>query len=155
MAAEPERGARVIVCAVDGSSAHESAVEVATQLAVLAKARLALFAVAPVPSRDTSEFASPGWTLEEAMRALELTAAALDNRVGVDWYLDAGNPVRRLIEFAARTRALLLVVGTSAPSSDRPPSMVASGLTRGAPCPVVVVPEGATLPELDNTTPQR
>jgi nucleotide-binding universal stress UspA family protein len=96
------------------------------------------------------EFALPAWTLEEAMRALELTAAALDSRVGVDCYLDAGNPVRRLVEFAARTRALLLVVGANAPSSGRPPSIVASGLSRAAPCPVVVVPEAAPLPELDN-----
>jgi nucleotide-binding universal stress UspA family protein len=149
MAAEADREARVIVCAIDGSSADASAVEVATQLAVLARARLALLAVAPVPIGDTRGFALPAWALEEAMRALELTAAALESRVGVDCYLDPGNPVRRLVEFAARTRALLLVVGTQAQASGRPPSIVASGLTRAAPCPVVVVPETAPLPELD------
>ena len=42
--AEAEREARLIVCAVDGSIADTNAVEVATQLAVLAKARLALVA---------------------------------------------------------------------------------------------------------------
>ena len=88
------------------------------------------------------------------MRALELTAATLDGRVGVDCYLDAGNPVRRLVEFAARTRALLIVVGTHARESGRPPSIVASGLTRAAPCPVVVVPEAAPLPELDKAKRQ-
>jgi nucleotide-binding universal stress UspA family protein len=149
MAAEADREARVIVCAVDGSSADESAVEVATQLAVLAEARLALLAVAPVPIADTRELALPTWTLGEAMRALELTAAGLHGRVGVDCYLDAGNPVRRLVEFAARTGALLLVVGTHARASGRPHSIVASGLSRAAPCPVVLVPEAARLPELD------
>lgn len=85
------------------------------------------------------------------MRALELTAATVDSRVGVDCYLDAGSPVRRLVEFAARTRALLVVVGTHARASGRPPSIVAGGLTRAAPCPVVVVPEGAPVPELDDS----
>jgi nucleotide-binding universal stress UspA family protein len=149
MAADANRDARVIVCAVDGSSADARAVEVATQLAVLAEARLALLAVAPASTGDTREFALPAWTLEEAMKTLELTAAALDSRVRVDCYLDAGNPVRRLVEFAARTRALLLVVGTHARTSGRPPSIVTSGLTRAAPCPVVVVPEAVPLPELD------
>jgi nucleotide-binding universal stress UspA family protein len=151
MAAEAGRDARVIVCAVGGSSADANAVEVATQLAVLAKARLALLAVAPVPMGDAREVARPAWTLEEAMRALELTAATVDSRVGVDCYLDAGSPVRRLVEFAARTRALLVVVGTHARASGRPPSIVAGGLTRAAPCPVVVVPEGAPVPELDDS----
>jgi len=97
---------------------------------------------------DEQQRARPRCELDQS--ALELTAAALDSRVGVDCYLDAGNPVRRLVEFAARTRALLLVVGANAPSSGRPPSIVASGLSRAAPCPVVVVPEAAPLPELDN-----
>jgi len=149
MTAKADREARMIVCAVDGSSADENAVEVATQLAVLGEARLALVAVAPVSIGDGREFAQPAWTLEEAMRALELTAASLESRVGVDCYLDAGNPVSRLVEFSARTRALLLVVGTQARASGRPPSIVASGLTRAAPCPVVVVPEAAPVPELD------
>lgn len=154
MAAEADREGRVVVCAVDGSTADASAVEVATQLAVLARARLALVAVAPVPMDDPRELAPPAWTLEEAMRALERTAATLDSRVGIDCYLDAGNPVRRLVEFAARTRALLLVVGANAPSSGRPPSIVAGGVARAAPCPVVVVPEAAPLPELDKTKRQ-
>lgn len=114
MAADADReGQRVVVCALDGSSADASTVEVATQLAALAGARLALVAVAPVPTGDPREFALPAWTLEVAMRALELTAATLDGRVGVDCYLDAGNPVRRLVEFAARTRVLLIVVGNA------------------------------------------
>lgn len=149
MAADADRDARVIVCALDGSSADARAAEVAAQLAVLARARLALLAVAPAATGDAREFALPAWTLEEAMRALELTAATLDNRVRVDCYLDAGNPVRRLVEFAARTHALLLVAGTHARTSGRPPSIVTSGLTRTAPCPVVVVPEAAPPPELD------
>jgi nucleotide-binding universal stress UspA family protein len=122
---------------------------------VLAGARLALVAVAPVPRGDTREFALPAWTLEEAMSALALRAVALDSRVGVDCYLDAGNPVRRLVEFAARTRALLLVIGTISPALGRPPSIVASGLIRAAPCPLVVVPEAAPLPELEHARRQR
>jgi nucleotide-binding universal stress UspA family protein len=129
---------RVVVCGIDGSAADAATVEVAAQLAVLAQAELALIAVAPLPE----------WTLEEARRMLELTADGLRDRVAVEWHLDSGNPLRRLAEFAARKRALLLVVGTRAPATGRPPSLVASGLTRGAPCPVVVVPEAAPVPAL-------
>jgi len=148
MAAEDDRASRVVVCAVDGSIVDGNAVEVAAQLAVLSEARLALLAVAPVPLAGAREWGLPAWTLEEARRALELTAEALDGRVEVDCYLEAGNPVRRLIEFAARKRALLLVVGTSGLVSNRPASIVASGVSRSAPCPVVVVPEEIAPPDL-------
>jgi len=141
---------RVIVCAVDGSTADAAAIDVAAQLAVLADARLALLAVAPVPIDSVGDQAPPPWTLEDAKRALERTAAAVDDRVGVDCYLDAGNPVRRLVEFAGRTRPLLVVVGTRARDPALPPSIGASGLIRGAPCPVVVVPEAGYVPELDD-----
>jgi nucleotide-binding universal stress UspA family protein len=130
-------GDRVIVCAV----------EVATQLAVLAEARLALVGFAPLPLGDPPA-GVPAWTLDEARRALELTAASLEGRVGVDCYLDAGNPVRALVELALRTHALLLVVGTTAPAADVPASIVATALARNAPCPVVVVPEAAPVPAL-------
>lgn len=145
MAVDADTQARVILCAVDGSSADEPAIEVAAQLAELADARLALFAVAPVPIADAHDGALPTWTLDEAMRALERKAVALEGRIEVDCYLDAGNPVRRLVEFSGRTRPLLLVVGTR---SRTTPSIVASGLMRAAPCPLVVVPEAAPGPEL-------
>lgn len=149
MAAEAKREARLIVCAVDGSIADANAVEVATQLAVLANARLALVAVASVRTGDTRHgFGQRAWTLEEALGALELTAKTLNSRIAVDCYVDAGNPVRRLVEFAALTQALLLVVGTNA-TTGRPPSIVANGLVRSAPCPVVVVPQAAPVPALD------
>ena len=149
MAAERNVAARVIVCAVEGSTADGNAVEVATQLSVLAQARLALLAVAPVPAGWRTRLGLPAWTLEEARQALELTAETLESRTGVDCYLEAGNPVRRLIEFAARKRALLLVVGVRGPISGRPSSIVASGVSRNAPCPVVVVPDGKAVPELE------
>ena len=148
-AADVGDDARVVVCAIDGSSSDENAAEVAAQLAVLAGARLALVAVAPVPSVGARESGLPTWTMEEASRALELTADALDHRVAVDVYLDSGNPVRRLGELAARQRALLLVVGTRDAQTGGPSSIVAGGLSRTAPCPVVVVPETAAVPALD------
>jgi len=137
--------ARVVICAIDGSTSDESAAEVATQLAVLAKARLALVAIAPVPVADTRDRHVPTWTVDEARRALQLTAEALAHRVDVDAYLDSGNPVRRLVELAERKHALLLVVGTR----GVPASIVASGLSRSAPCPVVIVREAAAVPALD------
>jgi nucleotide-binding universal stress UspA family protein len=149
MAAEADRDARVVVCALDGSMVDGSVVEVATQLAVLAEARLALLAVAPIPAIGASEWGFSAWTPEEAQRALELTAEALEHRVEVDCYLDSGNPVRALVELAAHRRALLLVVATRGPGSGRPTSMVASGVSRTAPCPVVIVPEGTHVPDLD------
>lgn len=141
--------ARVVVCAVEGSSSDGNAAEVAAQLAVLAEARLALVAVAPLPLAGARERDVPAWTMEEARRALELTASPLDHRVAVDLYLYSGNPVRRLVELAGRERALLLVVGTRGALTGRPPSIVAAGLSRRAPCPVVVVPEAAPVPALD------
>src|SRR6185437_3860752 len=53
-----------------------------------------------------------------------------------------------LIEFAARKRALLLVVGTHGCLSQRPTSIIAGGVSRSAPCPVVVVPDGVAVSEL-------
>jgi nucleotide-binding universal stress UspA family protein len=139
---------RLVICAIDGSTSDGNAAEVATQLAVLAQARLALVAVAPVPAGARESAVSTAWTMEEARRALEMTADALQHRVPVYVYLDSGNPVRRLVELAERKRALLLVVGTRGPLTGRPSSMVANGLARGAPCPVVVVPETAAVPAL-------
>jgi nucleotide-binding universal stress UspA family protein len=139
---------RVVVCGIEGSAADAATVEVAAQLARLAQAQLALVAVAPLPLSGAREYGVPEWTLEEARTTLELTAEALQGRVPVECHLDSGNPLRRLAEFAARKRALLLVVGTRAPATGRPQSIVASGLARGAPCPLVVVPEVAPVPEL-------
>jgi nucleotide-binding universal stress UspA family protein len=140
--------ARVVVCAIDGSASDGRAVDVATQLASLTKARLALVAIAPTPSSRNRDLDGPAWTLEEAKRALELNADVVDG-VEVELYVDSGNPVRRLLELAEQKRALLLVVGTPGPRTGRPPSIVASGLSRGARCPVVVVPETASTPSLD------
>jgi nucleotide-binding universal stress UspA family protein len=142
---------RLVVCAIDGSAADGNAAEVATQLAVLAEARLALIAVAPVAGAP--DLGLRTWTMDEARRALELTAEALDRRVAVDVYLDSGNPVRRIVELAERKRALILVVGTSTPVPGRPPSITASGVSRSAPCPVVIVPETAPVPALDAARP--
>lgn len=142
------RNGRVVVCGIDGSAADAATVEVAAQLALLARAELALLAVAPLPISGAREYGVPEWTLEEARTMLELTADGLRDRVAVECHLDSGNPLRRLAEFAARKRALMLVVGTRAPATGRPPSLVASGLARAAPCPLVVVPEAAPVPEL-------
>ena len=56
--------------------------------------------------------------------------------------------VRRLVEFAERKAALLLVVGARRSPGGDPPSIVAGGLFRAAPCPVVVVPETAARPTI-------
>jgi nucleotide-binding universal stress UspA family protein len=149
MASEGERAGRVVVCAVEGASVDGNAVEVAAQLAVLSEARLALIAVAPVPPTGAHERELPAWTPDDARRALAFTADALEHRVDVDCYLEAGNPVRRLVEFAARKRALMLVVGSRGPVPRSPSSIVASGVVRSAPCPVVVVPDGTPIRDLD------
>lgn len=140
--------ARVVVCAVDCATVHRNAVEVSAGLALVLRAQLALVAVAPAASLDTLDVGLPGGTPNEARRVLELTAEALDHPFGVDCYLDSGNPVQRLAEFAARKRALLLVIGTHDRLSQRPASIVAGGLSRSAPCPLVVVPDGIAVSEL-------
>jgi hypothetical protein len=109
----------VVVCGIDGSGTDAATVEVAAQLALLARAELALIAVAP----------RPGLTLEEARTLLAATADGLRDRVEVECHLDSGDPLHRLAEFAARKRALLLVVGTRTP----------------VPCPVVAVPEASLV----------
>lgn len=136
---------RVVVCSLEGSRTDANTVEVARQLALVAQARLALVAVAPVqvPARGQEPTT---WTPEEARAALELTAETIDGAVAVDCYLELGNPVRRLTELARDVRALLLVVGMS--SADRAPSIIARGVARSAPCPVVIVPETAAVPAL-------
>lgn len=149
VAADVAFDGRVVVCAVDGSTSDGNAAEVATQLAVLAGARVALVAVAPVPVASARAWGLPTWTMDEARAALELTADLIAHRVDVVVYLDSGNPVRRLVELAERKRALLLVVGTHGAPEGGPASIVASGLARNAPCPVVVVPEAARVPALD------
>jgi nucleotide-binding universal stress UspA family protein len=148
MGTEAARERRLVACAVDGSLADAGAVEVAVQLALVTGARLALIAVAPTEADDKSGVARRNWTLEEALSALELTAKTLDERVGVDCYVDAGNPVRRLVRFATLMQPLLLVVGTNASGPGRPASILAGGLIRAAPCPVVVVPGKAPVPPI-------
>jgi nucleotide-binding universal stress UspA family protein len=145
---------RVVVCAVEGSTSDANAVEVAAQLAVLAEARLALAAVAPVPAVRAREWGLPPWTMDDARHTLELMADVLHPRVDVDVYLDSGNPVRRLVELAERKRALLLVVGTGSAPANGPRSIVAGGLARSAPCPLVVVPEAVFVRALDPLGPE-
>lgn len=144
---EADESSRVVVCNLEGSRHDANAVEVARQLALVARARLALVAVAAVRVPGAFDV-PPTWTPEEARAALELTAATVDGAVDVDCYLEIGNPVRRLTEFAKDTRALLLVVGTSSDAADRPASLSARGVARSAPCPVVVVAESAAVPAL-------
>lgn len=93
----------------------------------------------------------PAWLPEEARRALELAAESLDGDIDVDCILEFGNPMRRLIEFATGARALLLVVGVNGEAAERAPSIVARGVSRRAPCPVVIVPESAAVPALAST----
>jgi nucleotide-binding universal stress UspA family protein len=143
MAAEPDRETRIVVCAVEGSAVDGAVVEVAAQLAVLTEARHSRC----LPLCHSRRTGAHAWglralTVPEARRALELTAGALESRVDVDCYLEAGNPIRRLVEFAVRRHTLLLVVGTHPQITGRPSSIVASRVSRSAPCPVVVVPEG-------------
>lgn len=140
--------APVVVCAIEGSAVDPNAVEVAARLASALRARLALLAVAPTPALDTLDPGLPGWTPDEARAVLELTAQGLDHPFGVDCCLDSGNPVQRMVEFAARKRALLLVIGTNGRLSPRPASIIAGGVSRSAPCPVVVVPDGIAVSAL-------
>ena len=138
---------RVVVCNLEGSRIDANTVEVARQLALVAHARLALVAVAPI--HVPGDGREPRlWTAEEARAALELTAETINGAVDVDCYLELGNPVRRLTELAKDVGALLLVVGVRSDAAGRPPSITARGVARSAPCPVVIVPETAAVPAL-------
>ena len=137
---------RVVVCNIAGSASDAATVEVAAQLASLARARLVLVAVAPIAAHRQPD--EHGWTLAEARRGLELTAETLAARAGVDCVLELGNPTRRLVEVAAKKRALLLVVAAGGERGSAT-SIVAAGIARSASCPVVVVPTEIGRPELD------
>lgn len=142
---------RVIVCGVDGSPDAEEAARLAAQLAELAGARLALVAVVQVPVVHGA--AGVPWsrrqlrasTLEAGAALLQRMAEAVGTRVPIDCHLELGDPVRRLIAVAERTRALALVVGTRGLGALRAAVLgsVAAGVCRQASCPVVVVPRAA------------
>lgn len=146
-ARDVKRRDRVVVCGLAGSAVDTATIEVAVQLASLARARLALVAVALADARPRGD-ERRWWTLGDARRALELTAEKLEARIGVDCVLELGNPTRRLVEVAATRHALLLVVAAGG-GGGNPASIVPAGIARGAPCPVVVVPADIEPPELD------
>jgi nucleotide-binding universal stress UspA family protein len=126
-----------IICGIDESPAAREAIDVARDLSVRLGARLVLVHVA---------------ANESARRDGELLLAEMvvDRWPGrrVERRVACGSPSEVLASIADEERADLLVVGAARGHrllSSAVLGSVATSLSRGAPCPVVVVPPGVGL----------
>jgi nucleotide-binding universal stress UspA family protein len=123
-----------IICGVDGSAVSDGAVRVARDLGTRLERRVAFVHVA-----------APGTPHEEIDAMAERLQELTDANAGPDhhdlWLVDIGHPADRLVAAAEDESASLLVVGSHGPRSSLLGSISAE-VSRCAPCPVVVVPQG-------------
>jgi len=121
-----------IICGVDGSAVSDGAVRVARDLAARLDRRL-VFAHVAAPGTPHEE-------LDAMAEHLQQLADADPGRLDL-WLVDIGHPADQLVAAAEDARAGLLVVGSHGPRSSLLGSISAE-VSRHAPCPVVVVPQG-------------
>jgi nucleotide-binding universal stress UspA family protein len=127
--------AGLIICGVDDSESAKGAARVARDLS--AQLGLSLMFVRVI------EAASPDDAIGAvAQRLQQLTDCGTPVDCGASWLVELGHPADRLVAVAAAEEASLIVVGSHGP---RPSLLggISAELSRGAPCPVVVVPPGA------------
>lgn len=123
-----------IICGIDDSESAKRATRVARALCSKLGLRLVFVHVAQADSSDEMTGAI-------ADRLHRLAESCTEVDCGALWLVDLGEPVDGLIAAAADENASLIVVGASESRSSFLDS-VSAGLTRRAPCPVVVVPTG-------------
>jgi hypothetical protein len=80
----------------------------------------------------------------ERLQALSDKGSPVD--AGANWIVEAGHPADRLVAVAEDEGASLIVLGSHGPRSSLLGS-VSAEVSRRAPCPVVVVPPGASRGE--------
>jgi nucleotide-binding universal stress UspA family protein len=124
-----------IICAVDDSESAKGVARVARELS--AKLGLPLMFVRVI------EAASPDDAIGAvAQRLQRLTDCGTLVDCGASWLVELGHPADRLVAVAAAEEASLIVVGSNGPRSSLLGSIPAE-VSRGAPCPIVIVPRGA------------
>ena len=139
-----------ILVAIDGSEFAAHALEVASELATALGAQIGLVHVID-PKFIGSETGVPADQLLAMLRAdgkglLETAASTIPARPNVWQFLREGTPWSEIVESARTWRADVIVIGTHGRSGlgRLMFGSTAEGVTRHAPCPVVVVPAAPT-----------
>ena len=135
-----------ILVAVDGSEFAAHALEVASSLAAAVGAQIGLVHVID-PKFVVNETGVPGDQLWAMLRAdgkglLETAASAVPAHPQCWKFLREGPPWTEIVDSAREWRADLIVIGTHGRSglTRLVFGSTAEGVTRHAPCPVIVVP---------------
>ena len=142
-----------VLVAVDGSEFGAHAVEVGGALAAALGAQIGLVHVID-PKFVGSETGLPADQLWAMLRAdgkglLETAASTIPSRPHVWKFLREGTPWSEIVDSAAKWPADLIVIGTHGRSGIGRVvfGSTAEGVTRHAPCPVVVVPPASRTRE--------
>jgi nucleotide-binding universal stress UspA family protein len=126
-----------IVCGVDDSESAKGAARVARGLSAQLGSRLVFVSV-------LDDGSSEGEIGAVAARLHRLAESATELDCGAHWLVEFGHPADRLLAVAEKEAASLIVVGSTGPRSSLLGS-ISAGVSRRAPCPVVVVAPGADL----------
>jgi nucleotide-binding universal stress UspA family protein len=138
-----------VLVAFDGSEFAAHALEVAASLATAVGAQIGVVHVidAKLVSSETGVPADQQWALlrADAKALLDTAAATLPGPAPCWKFLREGTPWAEIVESARTWPADLLVIGTRGRSglARLVFGSTAEGVTRHAPCPVVVVPPGS------------
>lgn len=126
--------AGLIICGVDETESAKGAARVARALA--GELGLELVFVRVV---DENAFEAKVTAISKRLERLSDDSREVD--CGAVWLVETGHPADRLVAVAKRADAAMIVVGSTGPRSSLLGS-VSADVSRGAPCPVVVVPPG-------------
>jgi nucleotide-binding universal stress UspA family protein len=144
-----------VLAAIDGSEFAAHALEVASSLATAMAAQIALVHVVE-PTFAGSETGVPAEQLLAVRRAdgkalLDTAAATIPAQAQCWKFLREGTPWSEIVASAREWPADLIVIGTHGRSglSRLVFGSTAEGVTRHAPCPVVVVPPASRARETD------
>jgi nucleotide-binding universal stress UspA family protein len=124
-----------IICGVDDSTSATGVMQVARALGETLGRPLVFVRVV--------EPGSPEREIDAIAERLSLVADRKTIAGQALWLVDVGDPADRLVAAATDEKASLIVLGSRGPRSPLVDS-VSADVARRAPCPVVVVPPGAT-----------
>jgi nucleotide-binding universal stress UspA family protein len=145
MEARPEPNARRVLLAVDLTNASHGAVDEAIRRAVANHSELVVFSVVErsnmhLPGGRTRRVDQERDRLEAGVR--EIVLRARQAGVAAAYLIWEGDPAESIIEASITEEADLIVLGSRRRTDLRRLLLgsVSSEVTRGAPCPVIVVP---------------
>ena len=125
-----------IICGVDDSESAKGAARVARLLS--SELGLGVVFVHAVERKAGHE------DVDAAAERLERLSAGVNAADrGAGWSVEVGHPADALVAAAKKAQATMIVVGSTGPRSSLLGS-VSADVSRRAPCPVVVVPPGAS-----------